>query len=346
MQRLVAAFQDQANLCAELGSPFTARLLDGVADRIQPGTALTDKLLSWPGELSTSGAALPIRLAGGLHALVRQRRDEDLSAAYADPEIDGARLAATAIGAMRRHEAFLLEWIQSPPQTNEVRRSTAIIATAHLLTARLGLPMVLSELGASAGLNLLWDRYVLEIEDRRLGPSDAVLTFRPDWSGSLPDVCPPVVADRAGVDLNPLDPVIDRQRLLSYIWADQTDRIERTEAALRAAERLRPSVTRADAIDWLASRLAERRTGHLHLVYHTITWQYLPAEAQAVGQALLAEAGAKATPDAPLAHFEMEADGLGRGAGLYLTLWPGGVRQMLGRADFHGRWVDWQPPAV
>lgn len=56
--------------------------------------------------------------------------------------------------------------------------------------------------------------------------------------------------------------------------------------------------------------------------------------------ALLAAAGAKARADCPLAHLAMEADG-GKGAGLRLTLWPGGETYLLARVDFHGRWVEW-----
>ncbi|GGH58141.1 hypothetical protein GVY41_14925 [Frigidibacter albus] len=61
--------------------------------------------------------------------------------------------------------------------------------------------------------------------------------------------------------------------------------------------------------------------------------------------ALLAEADARATPQPPLARFGMEADGAAPGAGLTLTLWPGGTPQPMDRFDFHGCWIDWQPPA-
>ena len=105
----------------------------------------------------------------------------------------------------------------------------------------------------------------------------------------------------------------------------------------------RAPVDRGDALDWLPGRLAAARRGRLHLVFHTIAWQYLPAEARARGEAILSRAGARATPEAPLARFAMEADG-GRGAALRLTLWPGGETLDMGRADFHGRWVEWRPP--
>ncbi|MBI1219693.1 MAG: DUF2332 family protein [Rhodobacteraceae bacterium] len=344
---LAAAFHDQARACAGLGSPFTARLLDGLADRIVPGSALADRLLNWPGDLSGNGASLPLRLTGGLHALVRLGRDATLSAAYADPVgVSDAALLAAALGAMARHQGFLLDWIESPPQTNEVRRSAVLIAAAHWLAARIGLPLVLSELGASAGLNLLWDSYALRIGTDTFGPPASTLTLSPDWAGPLPPATRPQVDSRAGVDLNPLDPVADRLRLLSYIWADQTDRIARTEAALDAAALARPPVARADAIDWLAARLAVPQPGRLHLIFHTVAWQYFPAATQTRGLALLQAAGQRATPYAPLAHLSMEADGQSPGAGLTLRLWPGSEAITLGRADFHGRWVQWAAPAA
>jgi hypothetical protein len=40
----------------------------------------------------------------------------------------------------------------------------------------------------------------------------------------------------------------------------------------------------------------------------------------------------------------MEDDGKTPGAGLTLRLWPGDVTLDLGRADFHGRWLDWRSP--
>ena len=97
----------------------------------------------------------------------------------------------------------------------------------------------------------------------------------------------------------------------------------------------------ADAIDWLDTRLSQQPEGTLHLVYHTIAWQYFPTKAQARGTDLLAAAGRRATRTRPLAHLSMEADNEGPGAGLVLTTWPGGRPHRIGRADFHGRWVDW-----
>jgi hypothetical protein len=331
------AFRDQARACAALGSPLTARVLAILAEDLGGG-AVAARVLGWPGNPSSSADAVALRLAGGLHALVLSGQAPGLAEAYAEGG-EGV-LQGELAQALAAHEAHLLRWLDSPPQTNEVRRSTVLIAAGHWLADRFGLPMVLSELGASAGLNLLWDRYALAVGPG-YGPLDAPVRLTPDWQGALPPLCPPAVVARAGVDLNPLDPVADRLRLLAYVWADQPDRLARTRAAADVAAGFPGMVAQGDAVDWLAARLAAPLPGHLHLIFHTVAWQYFPAAAQTRGEALLAEAGASATPDAPLARLAMEADG-GEGAAVTLTLWPGGEVIPLARADFHGRWVRWE----
>ncbi len=142
------------------------------------------------------------------------------------------------------------------------------------------------------------------------------------------------------MDLNPLDPVRDADRLFSYLWPDQPERLSFTEAAIGVAQAAPARIARGDATDWLSEALADRREGEAHVVFHTVAWQYFPASVQARCAALLEGAGVGATETAPLAHFSMEAED-GRGAALRLQVWPRGDRLALGRADFHGRWIEW-----
>lgn len=246
-----------------------------------------------------------------------------------------------AVCACLRDDAALINvWLDSPPQTNDVRRAATLIAVGHWLADRFfGLPIRTSELGASAGLNLQWDHYALAIGGHRFGPDDAALTLKPEWAGPLPPATPPQVTNRAGVDLNPLHPARpeDALRLLAYLWPDQPQRLALTRAAIAAT---RSPVDRADAIDWLAHRLPHRN-GELHLIYTTVAWQYFPHEKQKLGTAMITATGSKATLDHPLAWFSMENDGGPNGAALTLRLWPGNMTIPMGRADFHGRWIDW-----
>ncbi|RID92717.1 DUF2332 family protein [Gemmobacter lutimaris] len=337
--RLPAAFAEQAANCAALGSPFMERLMRHLAAHWPDDTALAQHFAAWPGEIGPRGASLPLRLASGLHALVLSGQNAELAAAY--PGGSGGNLAAAVDRALHRHDAFLARWCDRAPQTNEIRRSAALIAVAHWLTARHGLPITLSELGASAGLNLMFDRYALEIGGHCFGPANAVLQLVPEWQGSLPPVAKPVITDRRGVDLAPLRAgrPEDELRLLSCLWPDQAERLARTRAALKVQSAM---VDQADAVDWLEQRLATPRPGQLHLIYHTIAWQYFPAEAQARGSRLLEAAGTRATADAPVAWFGMEADDSAEGAGLRLRLWPDHLDMAIGRAGFHGQWIHWQ----
>ena len=143
--------------------------------------------------------------------------------------------------------------------------------------------------------------------------------------------------------MNPLDPMKQNQllRMCSYLWADQPERVERTRAAATVQT---TQVDKGDAIAWLETRLDHAPANHLHLIQHTIAWQYFPQKAQARGTQLIEAAGAKATPDTPLAWMQMETDGDRTGAvgaALTLRLWPGDITLNLGRADFHGRWINW-----
>lgn len=337
-----AALREQAGHCEGLDSPFMGQLLRLLADRWPTDTQLADKVAAWPGDISPFADSLPLRIAGGLHALCLSGHAPDLAAAYPPAPTDEAMLWSALDTALHDHDAFLCDWINSPPQTNELRRSVVLIAASALLANRFNLPFALSELGASGGLNLMFDHFALDLNEVRLGPEDAAIAFAPEWRGPLPPRASLSITERRGVDLNPLaaDTPEGALRLMAFLWPDQAERLARTRTAIALQN---APVDRADAINWLATRL-ESTQGKPHLIYHTVAWQYFPAPAQRRGTALIEAAGAKATEQAPLAWLSMETDGNTPGAALILRLWPGDHRVTLGRADFHGRWVDWQAP--
>ncbi|APG92537.1 DUF2332 domain-containing protein [Sinorhizobium americanum] len=339
-----SAFRDQAKACEQLGSPFTARLCRLAAEHLNEKTAVGRRVLTWPGDPSANVDALALRLFGSLHALVLLNRDEVLAGCYSPNHTDDAMLWAACEGALARHADFILQRLRSAPQTNEVRRSGALLPGFLTITGLLRKGLVLSEIGASAGLNLYWDRYRYAHPDGAWGDETADVVIAPEWRGETPKLGSVEIVERAGCDLNPLNPADedDRLRLLSYIWADQLDRLDRTRKALDIAASEGRPVERADAIDWLKVRLALRFPGAVHVIYHSIAWQYLPATAQREGEAPISAAGAAATGEAPLARLQMEGDGQTPGAALSLQIWPGGEKHLIGRADYHGRWVTWQ----
>jgi hypothetical protein len=337
------AFKGQAQACRTLGSPFTARLCDLAAEHLNDEDPVPAAILGWQGQADSRGDSVPLRFAGGLHALVLSGQDRELAAVYPPLEAEDEALWSAVAASCRRHADFLLGRLKFAPQTNEVRRSCALMPALLTLAERYRLPFVLSEVGASAGLNLLLDRYQYRFGSTEYGNASPVL-LEPEWKGPQPPQVDVTVADRRGCDLNPLDvtSAADRLNLASFIWADQADRLERTQAALDIAASDPPPLDRMDAVEWLASRLAEPHPGKLHVLFHTIAWQYFPPEAQTRGEELITEAGKHATYDAPFARLALEADDEAPGAGITLQVWPDGTRHKLGRADFHGRWVDWK----
>ncbi len=346
MSAVVAAFRNQAAVCAAMGSPFTARLCALLAARLSPGGAVADRVLDWPGDPSNRADALPLRLAGALHALVLSGSDPGLVAVYPPQDAPADALWAAVARALETHAAFVLRRLDGPPQTNEAQRSAALAPGYLTIAAETGLPLVCSEIGASAGLNLVWDRFRYAFGAAAWGDPASPVHLAPDWRGPPPPLPAARVAERAACDRTPLDlraPETEA-RLASFVWADQPDRLARLRTALGLARAEWVEVETADAADWLERRLANPRLGHAHVVAHSIMWQYMPQATRDRITALLAARGAVAQATAPLAWLRLEPDGTSPGAALRLTIWPRGDTRLLARADFHGAWVDWRGP--
>lgn len=342
---IIASFRDQAEYCRALGSPFTGALLDLAAERLQAGAPWAAAILNWPGDPRAD--ALPLRLAGALHRAVLDGNDARLAACYAAGEISAADLDA----ALHRHAGLLAQYLQSPPQTNDPQRS-AVLLGGFLRLAQLcpGLPLQTCEIGASAGLNLCWDAYAYDFGSWQQGEMQtAPLLLRCRWGGpSLENLRRPRVVARAGCDVSPLDArnTTDRQRLLSYIWAGQPERLARVTLALDHAAACDIAVQRAHAADFVAAQLQQRRTDAVFVLYHSIVWQYIAAEEQQRITAAMQAAGAAASAHSPVAWLRFEPGRAKDGADLTLTLWDGssagGREERLGTGDYHGRWMRWE----
>lgn len=332
------ALRRQGTACANLGSPFMKTLLDLTAERLDRSTAVGRRMLDWPGDISPKGISVPLRYASGLHALKHMGHTR-LQAVYPPNPDSGLWDAVSKV--LDEEEAFLLDWMESPPQTNEVRRSSAILAAASAVVDRFGMPLDILELGSSAGLNLNFDRFAVKTPQGTLGAVEPVLTLSPDWEGASPTRAKVSIRSRRGCDIRPIDPKSDagQLRLLSYLWPDQPDRIALTRAAISVAQ---TKVEKADVVDFLKTALSPT-PGVTRFIFHTVVWQYFPDDTKTAARSLIEAAGRGATEDSPLAWFSMEAAGDLKGAEMRLKTWPEDHDISLGTADFHGRWINWQP---
>jgi hypothetical protein len=336
-------FHRQADACVMLGSRFTALVCRLLADRLEARSLFARGIGDWKG--NPKDDALPLRAVGGLHALARSGRCSDLSAAYPPHQADADAVWAAIVAAIEQEDAFLSAYLDGPPQTNEVARSNAILGGCLFIAGVTGTPLELIEIGSSAGLNLAFDRYRYDLDIGRWGAADASVLIRSRWEGDAPSLTTPLtIAGRAGCDAKPIDArsKSDRDRLLSYIWADQFERLARIEAALALAAQSGFSVERADAAEWLEKRLAfEGVTGRTRVVFHSAVWSYLRADTKQRLKTTIRNAGARATADAPIAWLSVEPDRIDGSAAIRATIWPDGTTHHLGRSDHHGRWTQW-----
>jgi hypothetical protein len=281
---------------------------------------------------------------GAVHRLVLDGRAPELARYY--PSAGGTpswpEVWLTFSNILEQHAEGIRVLLHRPVQTNEVRRARALLGGFLQIARETGLPLSLLEVGASAGLNLRWDRFRYEIGGQEWGDPSSPVCLQDGFEGAHPslDVRLRVVA-RRGCDASPVDPLTPEGRLtlLSYIWADQVERIVRLQAAIEVAARVPAQVDRADASTWLAARLREEVAESVRVVYHSIVLQYLTEAGRDRLRTVIREGGRRATRSAPLAWLRMEP--AGEYAEVRLTVWPGGRDRSLARAGYHGETVHW-----
>jgi hypothetical protein len=342
---VAAAFANQVAYCSAANAPVTARVVGAIAallDSGEPG-ALLDRIRNWPG--APLADALPLRIAGGVHSLWLAGAEPALGAIYrGEPAHDDVALVRDAIAA---HEGELMRWLEGPPQTNEAGRSSNFMA-AMLWLAGAGLPARFAclEIGSSAGINLMMDRYAYDLGGVEAGARNPAMRFNPDWTGNPPPARAVEIVSLKGCDVAPVDLTDSAQalRLKAYIWPEHTVRFERMEAAIAAAKAKAPDLVKMNAAEFVEAELAKPQAeGTTRMLMHSIVWQYVPKEQQARVTAAMEAAGAKATPERPLAWVMVEANRETHRHELVVRYWPGGEEAVtLAEAHPHGAWMRWR----
>jgi len=336
----------QAEHAANAGAPNTARVVRGLLAVLGTETELARRMESWPG--LTLADAMPLRVAGGLHHLLLSGTDGRLGPVYRGEVTEQDAVDALASDMAMRHDALLLPWLDHPPQTNEAGRSAAIMAGLLWLSGALGPRFELIEIGASAGINTMMHRYRYELGGVTAGPSASPMRIVPEWRGPPPPAAPVEITGIAGCDLRPIDLADPAAalRLKAYIWPDAHERVTRMVAAIALAAETPPNLVQAEAADFVRDQLARpQEEGVTRALFHTVVWQYLPdATREAITRAM-AQAGARATPERPLAWLALETNRATFRHELHVRWWRGdggaSAPVLLARAHPHGAWVEW-----
>jgi hypothetical protein len=344
--RLLRALQLQAQLCTGLGSPMYGEMLDRVAADVEAGGVFAAILSEHQDDAGR--LAVPLRLLGGLHRLALDGRAVALRRWY--PSTGGrwdVREAWPDIArAAGEHADYLRATLDQPPQTNEVGRSAALIGGLLVLAHRFDLPIRLFEIGCSAGLNLRADQYRYSYPGGQWGPADSPVIIDDAWRGQLPPAAHLRIAQRQGYDIAPLDATSrdGELTLLSYVWPDQPERLERLRGAIAIARRVPAPLRRDNAVDAVAALSVT--TDALTVLWHSIMWQYLSADDQAAVLAGVDALGAQARTDAPFAHLMLEPARRTPDSPVEFAVrarcWPSGDDTLLGTCSPHGPPVNWE----
>jgi hypothetical protein len=257
-------------------SPLYERLAVGIAD---------DEFLLELVRSAAPSQQRPTLLFAAVHELVVQERQHPLATYYASvtsPVANGDPLPVFRDFCSAYREQLLDRMRTGGTQTNDVRRSAALAIGLHFVQAQVSKPIVLVELGASAGLLLLFDRYRIILGGHLLGPEESPVEVPVVADKQMDALLPPVMpdlADRVGVDLAPVDlgdPAQVRW-LEAFVWPEAYDDRARLRAAVALARTDPPLVVQGDAVTSLPSILDSIGDAYAPVVFHSTLLTYLNA---------------------------------------------------------------------
>lgn len=336
---LAEAFQLFAEKQAKLSSPLYLRLA-AVAEADPTLLRLAAQAPAGQPRPVLFFAAIHYLLAGGaVHPLARHYPDLDAGPPDGnDPAADLKDFCLTHIDEI----ALLLR--SRRVQTNEVRRCGTLMPALEVARRQAGgAPLAVVDVGCSAGLNLLYDRFHYDYGNGNAAGDPAApvkisTELRGDLVPPLPEVIPPPVA-RIGLDIHPIDINDDDAVtwLRALIWPEHADRRDRLMHAVAEA-RVHPLDLRAgDALELLPALPAELPADATLCITHSHALNQFSPEMKARFDEILAAIGR----DRPVYRVGREWDE--QTVAVDLEVHDGGrvERRRLATSEGHGRWMEW-----
>ena len=236
-----------------------------------------------------AGQPAPNLLFGAVHALLTEEPFHPLASFYPDLAGDGSP-SGDPYPVFRSfcmdRKSRIVEMISvRRVQTNVVRRSALLLpAFLRAIGNWNEAPVVLVEVGASAGLNLFWDRYGYDYGGgvRWGGPVSPVQLTTISLGGRRPPVPARAlnVTGRVGIDLNPVD-VGDNDAvswLQALVWPERRDEAELLQRAIELARTTPPRLIAGDALNVLPEVFDSLPTDTVPLIFHSHTLNQFPAD--------------------------------------------------------------------
>jgi len=335
-------FADQE--CADY-APFYAHLARGIAH---------DPELLAIAAHTRRGQQAPNLFLAAVHDLLLRGADHALGAFYPSVAHTTAVPPGDPMHAFRafcqEHRTALIDLVSTRlVQTNEPQRCTLLLP-AFTTVARLagGKPLALIEVGASAGLNLLFDRYSYDYgASGCAGDHHSPIRLTCTLQGMVQPPIPaelPSVAARVGLDLHPIratDPEAVRW-LRALVWPEHPARAALLQQVLALAQDTPPPLMAGDALALLPEAVAEAPADTALCIFHIATLAHFPPEARERFRGLIAELACQRD----LFWLSSEGSGNSGRRGLYLTLLTAfqhgrSTTYELAYSHPHGTWLEW-----
>ncbi|MFD3909972.1 DUF2332 domain-containing protein [Streptomyces sp. NPDC058603] len=295
------------------------------------------------------GQPAPNMLLGAIHHISRRGVQHPLATYFTGhEELHQARADALLTDFCRRHARQITRIISTRSvQTNEVNRCAVLLPAFAALQQQLDeRPIRIVDVGASAGLNLLWDHYTYDYggHRHRLPASDPDTVLSCEIKGATPPLSLDVTrfVQPVGIELNPVD-VTDPEAtewLISLTWPEQTTRMRTLNSALALAARIPPTILAGRAEDHLATVVAETPADqHICFVF---SWSIYQIFGSPGGRERLVDTLAELSRQRPL--HEISIGHFGHDTPRVITAaYDGGVTRsgIVAQCDVYGTWLDW-----
>jgi hypothetical protein len=330
-----------------------------------------EDLLARLGELPPD--RLPALLASAAISFLVRRDDPAPLARYfpapgePQPFVDGGfETAARAFVSARMDE--LLELCRGHRyQMNEVARCTQVALGIAATTGPEEGPVALVDVGTGAGLGLHLDRYRYLVGDQASGPAAAGLRLSCEprgWLRPPPAELPPI-AERTGIDVNPVDVGdADARAWLTACAPPEASALARLAAAIEVARQNPAPIVSGDVITALPGVLDSLPPELPVIVVDAYTAVFLSADRRAELTAILARAASRrpviwlsldplvplgpdgsdsvqgvALPRALVSDYQRHGVFAVLGARTFGGRWDSG--RLLARAHPSGQWMEW-----
>ncbi|ALX48460.1 DUF2332 domain-containing protein [Lentibacillus amyloliquefaciens] len=293
-----------------------------------------------------NGQPVPNLLFGAVHYLLLKGSDHPLKTYYpsrvdSPKNIDSGTFVCFK-EFCRAYKDEIVSILRSKlVQTNEVRRCAYLYPVFSYIYHKTKKPLSLIEIGTSAGLQLLWDKYSYTYgTDQIFGDKSSRVHITSEIKGkntpSLPLESPPV-ASKIGLDLyiSDLRNSEDYLWLKSLIWPEHQNRLALFENAAECLKDNPVELIEGDGIALLEDVVETRPEDTAICIFHTHVANQIPDDAKHELLGKIKNIGQNRDV------FHIYNNMWDRQ--LHLNYFLDGVEfnQTIGDTDGHGRWFEW-----